>query len=304
MTVTDLELRRRADISLGELASSGGLLNPDQNDKFYVDLVANSAFLNAIQTHQMTSNTKKISAFGMQGQVLHAANRSGDRTLAANKRVDGNFRQPTINAVEYQAEAWLPYEVFENNIEGQSFQDTFLAELNKAIRRDIQKIILRSDTTSVDADFNQFDGALKLMSANVADAASAGISPSVLKSGFLALPEEYRDDRSTLGFFTSSAQEVEYASVLSDRATGLGDSALATNQKRSAMGIFVNGVTGMPEDTIMLTDPRNIAWGLQRNIRVETDRNIRTREIYVVATLVMGVTVVNPMAAAKIINVG
>jgi hypothetical protein len=304
MPTNELELRRRADISLGELASNGGLLNPDQNDKFYVDLVQNSAFLSSIQTHQMTSNTKKISAFGLQGQVLHAANRTGDRLLAAGKRVDPNFRQPTINAVEFQAEAWLPYEIFENNIEGESFQDTFLTELNKAIRRDIQKIILRSDTASVDDDYNKFDGALKLMSANVSDAASAGISPTVLKSGFLALPEEYRDDRSALGFFTSSAQEVEYASVLSDRQTGLGDSALATNQKRSAAGIFVHGVTGMPEDVIMLTDPRNIAWGLQRNIRVETDRNIKSREIYVVATLVMGVTVVNPKAAAKIINVG
>lgn len=301
---TETELRRRADISLGELASNGGLISPDQNDQFYIDLVQNSAFLSSIQTHQMTSNQKKLSAFGLQGQVLHAANRTGDRTLAAGKRVDPNFRQPVINAVEFQAEAWLPYEIFENNIEGQSFQDTFLAELNKAIRRDIQKIILRSDTASSDEDFNRFDGVLKLMSANVADAADAGISPTVLKDGFLALPEEYRDDRTSLGFFTSSAQEVEYASVLSARQTGLGDSALAVNTKRSAMGIMVTGVSGMPEDVVMLTDPRNVAWGLQRNVRVETDRNIRTREIYVVATLVMGTTLINPKAAAKIINVG
>lgn len=305
MTIS-AETRRKIDINLDNLASAGGLITPDQNDKFYVDFVQSAPFLQSIRTFQMNSNKMRVPAFGINGRALHAAKQTGDRKLAADKRVDSNFRSPEINAKEFMAEAFIPYEAFENVVEGESFMDTFLAELNNEIAFDIQLAILQSDTAlaGVDDDLAQFDGVLKLVNSNISDAAGAGISEEVLTNGFLALPERFRERREKLGFFTSSAQETRYSSFNAKRQTALGDKSITGNDVKFAQGIKVVPVGGIPEDTVLVMDPTKVAWGLQRNVRIETERLIGTREIHIVATLVMGCTVIDEASCAKITNLG
>ena len=41
----------------------------------------------------------------------------------------------------------------------------------------------------------------------------------------------------------------------------------------------------MPADKCILTHPQNIIWGVQRQISVETDRDIRARTYIIVLTL-------------------
>jgi hypothetical protein len=48
---------------------------------------------------------------------------------------------------------------------------------------------------------------------------------------------------------------------------------------------MVKGASQMPTSNAILTDPKNIIWGVQRRVQMEYDKDIRERVIIVVLTM-------------------
>jgi hypothetical protein len=169
--------------------------------------------------------------------------------------------------------------------------------------QDLESWVLEADTASGDAYFALTDGLLKQATTNVVDNASAGISPDLFESGLLAMPQKYLRDLSRVKHFVTVQDEIRYRSNVAKRATGYGDSSLTQNNELMAYGTMVEKAPLMPASTGLFTFPQNAIFGIQRDIQVETDRDIRSREIIIVLTARVDTLWDDEDAVVKYVNI-
>ena len=70
------------------------------------------------------------------------------------------------------------------------------------------------------------------------------------------------------------------------------------------LGVPLRGVALMPNTNGLLVNPQNIIWGVQRNVRIERDRDIRARAWIIVLTLRVAMNIEEVDAVTKLINLG
>jgi hypothetical protein len=101
---------------------------------------------------------------------------------------------------------------------------------------------------------------------------SGSISKDHFFSLYRAMPQRFsRGSRKRdLKWMLSTNQWIKYLEYLSDRVTGGGDAAIGGTEQKP-LGIAVIEVPSMPGDAIMLTNPKNLIWGVQRNMKVRRD---------------------------------
>jgi hypothetical protein len=98
--------------------------------------------------------------------------------------------------------------------------------------------------------------------------------------------------------------ESDYRVQLSSRGTGLGDAVLTGAAPVPVLGVPLRGVALMPNTSGLLTNPQNIVWGIQRNVRIERDRDIRARSWIIVLTARIALAIEEVDAVVKLINLG
>jgi len=172
---------------------------------------------------------------------------------------------------------------------------------------DLEELALAADTTSGDSFLALHDGYLKRMSVNVVDNLSAGITPALFKNGMLAMPQKYLRNLSQMSHVISVANTIKYRDVVAQRATGYGDAMLTSQQAINAYGVPVDAAPMLAAvgsgNQGFFTFLQNLVFGIQRDIRVEVDRDIRSREFIVVLTARVALGVEDPDAAVKYVNI-
>lgn len=312
-------LSHKADIALTDLASNGGLLQPEQNDVFFRKVLDEPTMLRVVRSIQMNGPQMDINKVGIGQRVFHGAKNSGngaigqqdngvnDRYLAAAKRSKVVTSKISMETEEVIAEVRIPYEVLEDNIERGNFQDTILALVAQKGALDFESLLIAGDT-SIDPNVDDLlclqDGILKRFVSNVVDAANAGMSLEMWNRIKKALPTRYRRNQAAMRFFTSMDKESDWRVVMAGRGGALGDSIAVGGQSVPALGVPLAPAALMPDANIVFTDPKNIIWGLQRNVRIETDKDIRSREVIFVITARVAIQVEEEEAGAKLINLG
>jgi hypothetical protein len=295
MSLSNAELAKRADMVLADLSSNGGLLNPEQANKFIDMVVEQPTILKQARVERMNAPTKKINRLGFASRIMKAApqgstpfekdNGGGnDRYLDAADRSKPTTSQITLTSKEVMAEIRLPYELLEDNIEGQSFEDHVMRLIAERAAEDFEEWALDADTGSGDAYLALNDGLLKAATSNVVNNASAGISPDLFETGMLTMPQKYLRNLLNLRHYIPVAETIKYRGNVARRATGYGDSALQTDGTLTAYGVPVEAAPLMAASTGLFTFPKNIIFGVQRQLTVETDKDIRSREIIIVLT--------------------
>lgn len=78
-------LIQKADLALSDLASNGGLLLPEQTDRFIQVLINQPTLLNSARVVTMSGPQKKINKIGFGSRILRKATSS--TALADNQRV-------------------------------------------------------------------------------------------------------------------------------------------------------------------------------------------------------------------------
>lgn len=64
------------------------------------------------------------------------------------------------------------------------------------------------------------------------------------------------------------------------------------------------GAAMLPTSKLLFTNPQNIIFGIQRNIRIEQGRDIRSREVIIVLTARVDVQIEETDAISKVVNLG
>ena len=308
------ELARRADLVLADLNSNGGLLAPEQANTFIDMVMEEPTVLRQVRQERMNAPEKKINKIGFGSRILKAApqgstpfqqdNAINNRYLAAADRSKPTTSQITLQTKEVMAEVRLPYEVLEDNIEGQSFESHVMRLIAGRVAIDMEEYGLYADTASGDALLALQDGWLKRMTSHVVNNASAGVSPTMFQSGMLAMPQKYLRNIAQMKHIVSVANTIKYRGKVAERSTGYGDSMLTGSAPIYALGVQVEAAPMLAAQGTgnngIFTYPQNLIFGIQRQIQVETDKDIRSREIIIVLTARVALQIEDEDATVKV----
>lgn len=315
------ELMSKADIAVSDLTTDGGLLSPEQSNTFIRKLLVQPTMLRQARSVVMGAPTRKINKIQFADRIMMPSPGSGV-ALDANTGVTNRRSKPTTEQIELVtkeviAEIHLPYDVIEDNVErgnigmatdtggsptGGGMADTIMSLIAERAALDLEELALLGDTGSGDAYLALTDGWIKRFSSNVVDATSSPISRGLMTDGMKSLPSQYRRNRASLRHYVSHEQEIDYRETIAQRETASGDAQTSSTTPVFAAGAPVEGAALMPSATGFLTNPLNLIWGIQRDVHVETDKDIRGRTYIIVLTARIDFQVEEELAGVKYIN--
>lgn len=298
----------KADMALSDL-TSGGLLVPAQAQKFIRLLIDEAKIMKMATVTPMKSPIQEINTIKFGNRILRAG--AENVALPAADRAKPTTGKVQLVAKLFKAQVNLTYEVLEDSIEQNNLQQTILQLMGEAIARDLDEILVRGDTTSVDSYLSQFDGILRAANTNVVNSGVVPLTKSILRDSLKAMPSPYLRDKSKLRYLTSVDAEIDYRDSLSNRQTNTGDRALDSAAPVGYSGIQVVDVPLFPENlgvganetAVLLLDPKNINVGIWRNIQVETDKDIEAGKVIIVVTLRADMKFIEESAVVKAVGV-
>jgi len=287
------ELIKKADIALSDLATAGKL-NPEQTNRFIRTLIDQPTLLASVRTVAMGAPQMKVNKIGFGSRILRPATSS--TALSSGDRVKPDLGQVVLNTTEVMAEIHIPYDVLEDNIEGGNvgvplqsgaggLHQTLVDLIAERAALDLEELGIQGDTAVVgsDAYLGLLNGYLKLSTANVVNVGGA-FDKAAVKSALQTMPTKYLRNRPSLQHFVSVDNETEIRDQYANRQTPMGDQQVQGLLPVSVYGSKVTPVALMPGANGLYTDPTNLIFGIQRNIMIEYDKDIRTREFIVVLT--------------------
>lgn len=309
------DLVKKADWAVGDL-SSGGLLNAEQSNAFIRKLLVQPTILRQARSVTMSSPQRNINKIQFASRILRPG--VSGTALGIVDRSKPITEQITLNTKEVIAEIRLPYDVIEDNIERGNIgthtdvggtptaggvRDTIMTLIAERAALDLEELALLGDTGSGDPYLALVDGYLNQATSNTVDNASAGIGKSMFKAGLQAMPDQYLRNLNSLRHFVSVDNEIEYRDTISNRETGLGDAIIQGTSPVFGFGVPVEMASLMPGSLGLLTTPLNLIFGLQRDIHIETDKDISSRTYIIVLTARVDFKIEEEDACVKYINI-
>lgn len=294
----------KADMALADLLT-GGELVPAQAKKFIKLLINESVILPMAMVKPMASKKQLLEKIRFGSRVLRAGSEATALTLAERAKVDTS--KVEMDAQLFKAEVHLNNEVLEDNIEQGNLRQTVMELMGKAIARDMDEVVVQGDTGSGDAFLASFDGMLAAATSNVVAAGGIDLQKSILKAMIKAMPSEFIRNKRDLRFLTSIDAETDYRDTLAERATTVGDKFLMEDAPVMFSGIPISDVPLFPENlgvggdetASVLLDPKNLAVGVWRKIRMETDKDISAGVLKIVASIRFDFKYVEETAVVK-----
>lgn len=309
-------LIKKADLALADLAANGGLLQPEQSNTFIRKLLKTPTILPRTRVISMSSPERKINKIGFGQRILRKA--TSATALAPSDRAKPTTSQLTMRTSEVIAEVRLPYDVLEDNIESAGaanneasntgpggLRTTLIELIAQRAALDLEELALLGDTASGDDYLALQDGYIKRAGedGNVVDYEDAAISKTLFKKGKIAMPDQYLRDVANMAHFVSVDQETEYRDTLADRATALGDAIIDGTRAVNAYGSNVIPVPTLPDDVGFFLNPKNLVFGIQRQISMEYDKDITARVYIIVLTARIGFQIEEPEAVVFYENI-
>lgn len=299
----------KADLAVSDLTSDGGIMLATQSKKFMRLVIDESVFLQDVTFLPMQANTHRIDQAKFGSRVLRKAN--AGQPLAEGDRSKPDLDKVEITTSEFIGEIDLYDEVMEDNIEGAAFQDTILQMVAEAVARDIEEVALLGDDDSADPFLAAFDGFLKLATSNGFNAQDTPTSKATFREMLRALPSRYMRNKGDYKIYTSVDSAADYFDTLTNRATESAEKRQENGGDGAWWSMPVIPVPLFPENigtgthctSPLMLDPKNAHVGMQRKVRMETDRDIRARAVIIVITVRFGCDYREEAAVVKATNV-
>lgn len=298
--MTNGSLLKKADAVLDDIASAGRL-NPMQGARFVRKVMEAPTMIREARRVEMRADRMEINKIGFGSRIMRAG--SNDRSvvptaLSAGDRAKPDFEQVTLMTKEAKAEVNIPYQMMEDTIERASLgqerdggggtpasggiRDTIVDMIAQRAAVDLEELALQGDTALAGSDdyLGMLDGWLKLASTNVVNWGAA-VEKGMFATGLRTLPDRYKRNIPSLRNFLSQNTVIDYREQLSDRATQVGDGQIQGTSPVFGMGVPITGVDLMPTSQGLLTNPLNLIFGMQRDVLIEYEKDIRAG-IYVI----------------------
>lgn len=191
-------------------ADGGGLLKPEQSNRF-IDYMFDATILTRVaRTIRMRSDTTEIDKVGV-GEKLMVLATEGASTGQTDR--GATFTKVSLTTKKLRLDWELSSESLEDNIEGADLEDHIARLMATQAGNDVEDLAINGDTTlSSDNLYKAFDGFRKLAlnGGQVVDAGGATISKATFNSALKAMPRKYKQRRNQLRFFTGSNLVQDY----------------------------------------------------------------------------------------------
>ena len=315
----------KGDMTVSDLTTNGGYLSVQQYESFVRDIIKQPRILKVCRFLTMDGVDQRIDAMAFTSRILHAGTEA--TALDSADRSEPVTRKVNLAAKEYLAEIRISYDALQAAIPGggtaaaqvggnyfmppfgNPFSNLVMSQAVEAVARDLEEALLKGDDESADAFLAVQDGLLVQATSHTYAHAGARANRTLFKELIRDLPSQYRNDPSSLRFFVSPNQDLDYRDAVGDRAgtTLTEEQAVGQRNVVNYQGIPILGVAMMPEDqggssnssSALLTNPKNIIVGLHRNVYVDLDKDIKTRQIIIVLSLKVAFAYEREDAVAK-----
>jgi HK97 family phage major capsid protein len=282
MTLSNAALLRKAagPVGTADVGTAGhGLLSDEQSTEFLRRVYDATPFSGLQRNETRRSAEGSINKMGIGGRILRKKNEGVD---------DATLVKPEFGEVEYavkryRADSEINEEVFEDNIEGEGFEDRWIGEVTGQIGRDLEDLHFNGDESSADPFLKLNEGWLEQLAAvgsgvhrvdgNTIDSGDA--TKGQFFAALAAMPNKFKGS-GTLRWMGSPGFFEAYVEYLSNRATSAGDAALVNGDLTSVQGIGIVRIPAMPETRLILGDPRNFIVVTRKAIRYR--RTVEGRE--------------------------
>jgi hypothetical protein len=311
-------------------ADGGGLLNPEQSNRF-IDYMFDATVLGSqVRTIRMRADTVDIDKVGVGERLMRVATEAVDDGVNAG----ATFSKISLTTKKLRLDWELSTESLEDNIEGDSLEDHIARLMATQAGNDIEDVAINGDTSlSSDPLLKAFDGWRKraLDDAHVVDHGGSTINRAVFNKALKAMPRKFMQRRNQLKFFAGSNLIQDYIYTLQQDESGfINPESLAASGIDSpvrtegpagfttgnAFGVRVqevplfletldgdySGATG-DHGEVWLTDPRNLVWGVKREIQVYREFKPKKDTIEYTMYTRVGTQIENPDAMVVIKNV-
>lgn len=276
MTMTQAELLRKAagPIGTGDFIASVGTLAPEQATAFLDQVYVATPFSALQRNERRRAKAGSIAKIGIGGRLLRKKTAGVD---------DATLAKPMFGEVDYTCVRsrldWeVEEEVFEENIEGQGFEDHLMSLMTGQLGRDLEDLHWNGDTTDVSADaafLTQNSGWLYQLAndglahrVNGAAVNGGAIAKDHFFDGYQALPDKYKAQADQMRWLMSPSNESRWLEYLTGRATAAGDAALLGQGGRTPHGIAIQPIPSFPNTRIVLANTRQFVVVNTRDIRV------------------------------------
>ena len=316
---------------IGDPAGSG-LLSAEQSNRF-IDYMWEATVLGSqVRTIRMRSNEVEIDRIGVGERLLRGATEAVD--TGENQGVV--FSKISITTKKLRLDWELSTESLEDNLEGEALEDHIARLMATQAGNDLEDLAINGVEGSSDPLLKVFDGWRERAvngtteSAHVVDHGGEVINRAAFNAGLKAMPRKFMQRRNQLKWFVGSNLIQDYLFALTNDnlyAESLGTNVLVNGPVRTegaagfgagtVFGISLqevpyfdtakagtySGATGDTHGDIWLTFPKNLLWGVKREIQVYREFKPKKDTIeYTVYTRV-GVQIENADAMVVVTNV-
>ena len=259
MSITNRQVIANAAITTDSVTY--GLLNPEQARKFLQQTFEATTLRPLIRHEIRTAKTGEVDKIGIASRLLRANVEITD---------DGYRANPKFDRIQYATTAVrIPWEITEEtlreNIEGQGFEGIVTNLMTTQMGVDLEDLDLNGDTATAenaeDYDFLKInDGWIKQIAngGHVVDRSAVNggaMSLDVFYSTVKAMPNKYNNGK--LRWIMSPHRYQDWIYTLLNSAVSNG--GIITDKRiEDPAAIPVVQCAGMPDDKIILTDPKNL----------------------------------------------
>jgi HK97 family phage major capsid protein len=302
-------LLQKADLALADLISDGGYLEPAQAQQFIRVMIKKAKLSGMVTVTPLDAPRQHIETLRFAGQVLQPG--TPGVALPEAQRSKPDLGQTTWDAQFFKSEVRLNNATLEQSIERGNLKNTIMSALSEAVGRDAEKVIIQGDTSSTDPLLAVLDGILVKATSNTVDGASGRLDSDLLDEMLRSLPKEFVDDIGNMAYLTSVNAQLDYNKELAARGTGLGDAQLANGETPKYHKIPVvdftlwpeTGFTGTDETNVLLAAPKNINYGIWKQIRIDTGKDVSAGVVIIVVETWFDVVFTEETAVVKAYDV-
>jgi hypothetical protein len=309
----------------------GGLLTPEQSGRF-IDYMWDATVLGPqVRTVRMRANEAELDRMAVGERLVRLA------TEAVSDPVQPAvaFTKVSLTTKKLRLDWELSSESLEDGLEGEALEDHIARLMAGQAANDLEDLAINGDTVAHrgDALLKSFDGWRKRLfyGGSVIDAAGANLDRLTFARMLRRMPRRYMAQRGGLRWFTATGLLQDYVSealyiedVSRNGGVAQDPSISANNQNPGAaagwspaapFGIRAQEVPYFPEydvsgaggdqegSDVWLVDPKNLIWGVKREIQVFREFVPRKDTIEYTMYTRVGANVENPQASVIVKNV-
>jgi len=283
---TQEEILAKADeVTTGVVGNaSGGLLKPEQSNRFIDFVVDQSNLMRNARVIRMRTPQMEIDKLSVGTRLLAKATEATD--TGANAPV--TFSKVSLSSEKIRLDWEVSTEALEDNIEGAGLEDHLVRTMTRAFANDLEDLAINGTGAGTNTFLNIMAGFHKKERDNGNEALSVTSSGSAwtvqdLQDIVLAMPRKYRGSRSAMKFYAGSptlssllnnlAQTGNFSSerIVERIVDGSVPQIVGAPLQYRVLGLPIVEVPYLPDDYVSLTFPENRIWGFQRDVTVHRE---------------------------------